>query len=144
MGERLHVLIDTNVAYTYLSGRDDPYAASTLKVMELCSQDKIVGYLAFHSVSVIWYLARKMSEEKRREMLLVLCELLTVTGASHDAVVDAIKKNTFRDFEDCLQDKCALETGCDYIVTANIKDYAESDIPAVTPDQLLRLWEDSQ
>ena len=32
------ILIDANVAYTYLSGRDDPYASEDIKIMELCSR----------------------------------------------------------------------------------------------------------
>ena len=132
------VLVDTNVAYTYLSGRDDPYATEAVKIMELCSTGEIVGFLAFHSVSTIWYLGRKLKDEKRRSILLELCELLTVTGASHQRVVEAILNADFRDFEDCLQDQCAREAGCDYIVTANTKDYANSKIPALTPDAFLR------
>ena len=136
---KTRILVDANVAYTYLSGRDDPYASESVRIMELCSTGEIVGFLAFHSVSIIWYLGRKLSDEKRRSMLLELCELLTVVGASHHEVVSAILKADFRDFEDCLQDKCAKEADCDYIVTANTRDYVRSEIPAVTPDALLEM-----
>ena len=71
--------------------------------------------------------------------MLELCELLTVTGASQNEILDAVKREDFKDFEDCLQDKCAKESACDYIVTANIKDYSNSEIPAVTPDRMLEI-----
>jgi len=134
------ILVDANVAYTYLSGRDDPYASEAVRIMELCSTGEMAGFIALHSVSIIWYLGRKLSDEKRRSMLLELCELLTVAGASHHKVVEAILNADFRDFEDCLQDKCAKEAECDYIVTANTRDYARSEIPAVTPDVLLEMF----
>ena len=140
MVKQLRVLIDTNVAYTYVSGRDDSFVFAIMKIMELCSRKEIEGFLAIHSVSVIWYLTRKIREEKRREMLLELCELLTITGTSHTEVVSAIQKEQFRDFEDCLQDKCAKSAQCDYLVTANVKDYIFSEIPAVTPNQFLSIW----
>ncbi len=50
----MKVLIDTNVAITYISGRSDPYAFETEKIMLLCAQEKIEGVLAFHSLSTIW------------------------------------------------------------------------------------------
>lgn len=68
-----------------------------------------------------------------------ICTVLTVIGASHDRVLRAIQREEFSDFEDCLQDECAKEAECDYIVTVNVKDFAHSDIPAITPDKLLEL-----
>ena len=53
--------------------------------------------------------------------------------------LSAVQNIDFRDFEDCLQDKCAKEARCDYIVTANLKDFANSEVPAVTPDRLLKI-----
>lgn len=95
--------------------------------------------MAFHSLSTIWYLGRKLDEETARKMLNTLCRLLTVAGASQEEITKAIANRNFKDFEDCLQDKCAKEVGCDYIVTANIKDFAHSEVKAVTPDEFLRI-----
>ena len=137
--KKLKVLIDTNVAMTFLTKRKDPFTEEAEDIMFLCSSDKISGYLAFHSLSTIWYLGRKFNEEKGRKMLEIICDLLTVVGASQDEIIDAIQKKSFRDFEDCLQDKCAKEANCDYIVTANWKDFKNSEVPAVAPDELLRI-----
>lgn len=41
------------------------------------------------------------------------------------------------DFEDCLQDKCAKATGCDYIVTDNIKDFVKCEMPVISPADFL-------
>ena len=78
------ILIDTNIAYTYLTGRDDKYAVSAREIMLLCAYGKVKGFLAFHSLSTIWYLSRKVPAEIRRGWLMRLCKILTVTGASHD------------------------------------------------------------
>ena len=139
MKRRLRILIDTNVAYTFLSKREDPYSAEAFKIMQLCAVGEICGYIAFHSISTIWYVCRKLNERERRQMLLRLCNILTVAGASHNEIIDAIKNVNFQDLEDCLQDKCAKEAGCDYIVTANLKDFINSEVSAITPDELLRL-----
>lgn len=44
---------------------------------------------------------------------------------------------TFKDFEDCLQDRCAKGIGADYIITRNARDFAGSAVPAVSPEEFL-------
>ena len=68
-----------------------------------------------------------------------MTNFLTVAGASHNAVVRAILNEDFPDFEDCLQEKCALEVGADYIITRNVKDFSASEIPAVTPAEMIEI-----
>ena len=134
------VLLDTNVVINYMTNREDPFLAESIKIMELCGDKDVKGYLAFHSLSIIWYALRKYySDNKRREMLRDLCNVLTVVGAEQSAILDAIDKETFKDFEDCLQDKCAAGVHADYLITCNVKDYAESETKAVTPAEFLRL-----
>ena len=53
--------------------------------------------------------------------------------------MDAIDRNNFKDFEDCLQDKCAKEAGAEFIVTCNLKDFEDSEIPAITPADVLEM-----
>jgi len=40
----------------------------------------------------------------------------------------------FMDFEDCLQYLCAKSVNADFIVTRNPKDFVNSTIPAILPD----------
>jgi len=54
-------------------------------------------------------------------------------------VFDALERDDFKDFEDCLQDACAEMVAADYIVTRNIKDFEHSKIPAIAPDEFLKL-----
>ena len=62
-----------------------------------------------------------------------ICDCLKVVGASHESVVQAIRMNSFTDFEDCLQDQCAMEANADFIVTRNVVDFSESTVPAIEP-----------
>ena len=41
--DRMRVLIDTNIAFTYVTGRPDPYAAEVDRIMQLCAEEKIEG-----------------------------------------------------------------------------------------------------
>lgn len=131
------VLIDTNVLLDYLETRE-PYFEDSYRILLLCAEEKVKGYMAFHSVPNIFYIMRRTHDkESRRKLLNEICNILTVVGASHEKIVDAINREDFPDFEDCLQVQCAREIRADYIVTRNEEDFAHSEIEAVTPEEFL-------
>ena len=133
------VLIDANVVLNYITDRDDPFRASSNKTMELCSQDHIAGYISFHSVSIIWY-SLKISNTEKRVWLKDICSILTVTGASHEQVLEAIEQSDFEDFEDCLQDECAQAVQADCLVTCNTKDFSHAKTKIYNPDEFVALF----
>ena len=136
----MRVLIDTNVALTYVSGREDLFSNEVDAIMQKCAKEEIEGALAFHSLSTIWYQTRKLPEATRRDWIRQLCELLTISGADNKAVLGAINDEEFKDFEDALQDCCATSFEADYTITANIKDFrGVSKIPALTPKEFLEI-----
>ena len=139
MNRPISILVDTNVVYTYLTEREDAYLDEARQIIYLCASEKIKGYIAFHTLSNIWFIARKIPSEIRRSWFLKICQILTVVGASHASILEAIHNDSFPDFEDCLQDKCAKEAGCDYLITTNIKDFINSEVHALTPQQFLKL-----
>lgn len=133
------ILIDTNVALDFLTMRH-PYYESAREIIRICAEDKMKGYIAFHSLPNIFYILRKSySEADRRKMLKRLCCVLQVTAASHEKVCDAIEQTDFMDFEDCLQEKCAKEIFADYIISRNLVDFKNSRIKAVTPQDFLKM-----
>lgn len=135
------ILVDTNVILDFLTMRQ-PYFGDAKNVIQMCAEERVEGYLAFHSLPNIFYILRKShSEADRRKMLKKLCLVLKVTSASHEKVCDAIENDAFSDFEDCLQDECAQEILADYIVTRNIEDFQCSKVKAVTPQEFFKIIE---
>ena len=136
----MRVLIDTNVALTYVSGRDDLFSNEVDAIMQKCAKEEIEGALAFHSLSTIWYQTRKLPDATRRDWIRQLCELLTISGANNKAVLSAINDESFKDFEDALQDCCATSFAAAFTITAHIKDIkGVSKVPALTPKEFLEL-----
>ena len=66
-----------------------------------------------------------------------ICTIFSVASASQTEIINAIEDDSFADFEDCLQDKCAKEVGADYIITVNEKDFVNSEIEAIDPCEFL-------
>ena len=132
------ILIDINILLDHLLKRE-PFYHDARKVVELCSEDDYNGCIALHTVTTMWYILRKFPEEQRRKTLDYVCGIMQVVGTSHEAVVNAINDDTFKDFEDCVQSKCAMTANADYIITNNIQDYLYSAVPAITPKDYLEI-----
>lgn len=133
------VLIDTNVLLDFLLGRE-PYFSNADRIIKLCAEQKIQGFMAAHSIPNMFYILRKdMSEETRREVLLNLCDILAIEAIDSVKVIAALKNSAFMDLEDCLQSDCAGKIKADYIVTRNMKDFEISEIPAILPEDFLKL-----
>ena len=135
------VLVDTNVILDYLMMRG-PFFEASFECIVRCASDEFDGYVALHSLPTIWYILRKSPEEERREMLEEVCGVLQVAGVSHEEVCRAIQMKDFKDFEDCLQDRCTKEVNAQYIITRNKADFAHSEVPALTPSEFLQLLKD--
>lgn len=132
------VLVDTNVIIDYLVTRE-PYYESASKIVAKCAKKELSGYIAFHSIPNLWYILRKVPEDKRREWIMDVCGFLQVVGASHTEVLRAIQMKEFKDFEDCLQDRCAGSVGADYIITRNVLDFSHSEVKAILPEDFVKL-----
>ena len=53
------------------------------------------------------------------------------TGISRKDMLRAVGNEAFIDIEDSFQYRCALENGCDVLVTINIKDYKNARLTAL-------------
>lgn len=132
------LLIDTNIILDFLLQRKAFYTEAQ-KIMELCTNKHTAGYVAFHSISNIWYLLRGISDAEKRAYMRRVCEILRVASAPHELVECAIDNASFKDFEDCLQDECAQAVRADYIITRNVADFVHSRVKAITPEEFFKL-----
>ncbi|MEE1173008.1 MAG: PIN domain-containing protein [Ruminococcus sp.] len=132
------LLVDTNIVLDYLLKRE-PFYSDAKAVLKLCSSEDVDGCIALHTVTTIWYILRKVPDETRRFALKSICELLRVVGTTHEEVIAALDNTAFRDFEDCIQTKCAKTAKADYIVTRNDSDFIHSEIPVILPHEALGL-----
>lgn len=133
------VLIDANIILDYLLKRE-PFYTDAQKIMQICSTEKADGCIALHTITTIWYLLRKFPDDVRRSFLYAICNLLQVVSTTHEEVLHAIQVTAFKDFEDCIQSKCAKSIHADYIITRNISDFSESEIPVLTPQAFFSMF----
>lgn len=126
-------LIDANVILDVLQERQ-PFLAESEQILRLCAEHKVKGVVAAHTIPTMFYVLKKYYEQDElRNALLDICNVFAVSSVTQDKIVNALKNNAFTDFEDNLQEECALELSADYIVTRNPKDFKMSRIPVLEP-----------
>ena len=130
------LMIDANVVLDILNKREPNYKYSS-KVWKLCETGICTGIISTLSFANIIYIMRKeLTPEKIESVLKQLQLIFTFSDLSHNVLEDAAKLK-WLDFEDAVQTISAKRANADYIITWNVKDFTKSDIPVLTPAELL-------
>lgn len=133
------ILVDTNVILDLLLKRE-PYSIAVRTIITKCAEREVIGYLAAHSIPNLFYILRKnYSQEERRKFIRNLCDIFRISDLNVEKIMSAIDNDGFTDFEDCLQEECAVEAMADYIVTRNFEDYKKSRVKVIEPDEFVKL-----
>ena len=126
----MKILIDTNVILDVLCDRTD-FVESSSKIWKLCEVEKIDGYISALSIPNIVYILRKeLTPEKTQQIIEQLFMIFHIADLKSSDMKTS-------DYEDAIQMVCAQRMKVDFIVTRNIKDFIESKVPAMKPDELL-------
>lgn len=86
------LLIDTNILLNYLTNREDTYLEQSVEIVRRCASGEYIGYIAFHTLSTLWYVLRKRSDSVRRQNLRDVCEIFNVATASQTEILEQLKK----------------------------------------------------
>lgn len=136
----MRLLIDTNVLMDVLVGRE-PFLRDSRYVVAICKERKAQGFLAAHTMTNLFYILRKYyAAEECRDILLDLLDIFSIMAIDGEKIKTALRNTRFKDFEDCLQMECGQEAAVDYIVTRNTKDFANSEIPCLTPNEACAMF----
>lgn len=134
------VLIDTNVLIDIFTKRPD-YCEEERIILQKILDGELEAGISAISIPNIKYICRKdATDAECRRFLLGLFDYFTVVGLDSSKLISALHRKSFFDFEDCLQDECAIDINADYIVTRNKEDYEASHVRALTPAEFLKIW----
>lgn len=134
------ILFDTNVILDWLLEREYFYKASTVCIMK-CKDSAIEGYLTPHSISDVFYLVRKEKGVKAaKEFINLLANIFLILKEDEETIAsiiesDAWKKDLWNDIEDAMQIISARNCRMDMILARNPKDFKESDVVFMTPEE---------
>ena len=136
----MKITIDTNIVLDVLAKRE-PFFEQSRAVLQQITLGNADGTLTANSITDIYYILRKLLDrDTLRTALRNLMELLEILEVNADSCLCALNLS-MTDYEDALLAHCAKKAKADYIVTRNIKDFKESPVPAISPDELLERLE---
>ena len=132
------VLIDTDIILDFFFDRE-PFSENASKILSLCESKEIIGFVTPVIISNVYYLLRQTAKhEKVIEKLTLLISLLEVLTIDKRVIIEALNSN-FKDFEDALQNYSAEQNNeVDIIITRNVKDYRNSHLSIMLPDNYIK------
>jgi predicted nucleic acid-binding protein len=134
------VFLDTNIMVDLIADRK-PFSKYSIEIFKKAEERKITLFTSSHSIATTHYLLKKYLAEKiLRDVLYNLLDYVTVIAVDTDVLKKGLRSK-HRDFEDSIQILCASKIDkIDCIVTRNTKDFRNSEILVLTPDELCLRW----
>jgi predicted nucleic acid-binding protein len=133
-----NILIDTDVILDFFFDRK-PFSDQSAQILTMCETKKIKGFITPVICSNLYYLLRQRARhEKVIDKLKLLMSVTDVLIMDKEVVFQALNSG-FNDFEDALQNFSAIKSGnVEVIITRNVKDFKNSTIGALTPENYLK------
>lgn len=131
------VFFDANIVVDILAERQ-PWFPIEMEIISLSQQGQYSLYCSLLSLGTAFYLL-----EKEKVPLEVVKNKVGIFTSfcppieSFEGVLTSSLQSSFSDLEDAMQYYSALSENCDTIITRNKKDFAESTIQVLEPQEFL-------
>ena len=130
------ILLDTDVLIDVALDRR-PHSGPSSELLERVEHSPRRAFVAWHTLSNFYYIVTsERGDADAREFIAELIRFVAVAPVDTPALRYAVAL-PMADFEDAMQVAAARACGAQHIVTRNVKDFARSPIPAVTPREAL-------
>ena len=132
----IKALIDTNIVLDVLLARK-PFVDAATRLFGLIEQSRLEGLLCATTITTVDYLlAQSLPRPHSREALRRLLELFEVAPVNRSVIEEALRSR-IPDFEDAVLEQSGRLSGADAIITRNLRDFHNSSLKALGPDELL-------
>jgi len=132
------ILIDLNIIIDFLDDRTGSEKAGEL--FTKCLRNEIKGYVCAHEITTLAYFLEKSGKNKneRRKIISKILFLFDVIEIGKSLLEKAVFSN-ITDYEDAVIVEAAKEKKMDCIIARNIKDFKNSSVPVLLPEDYLLL-----
>ncbi len=130
------LFIDTNVVVDLL-GEREPFYDVAARIASMADKGRIQLIVSALTYSTVFYLLSRFEDKEQVKEKIRKFKVIAETAELTDQIIEKGLASKFIDFEDALQYYCALQKDSDMLITRNVKDFKESDIPVLTPEEYL-------
>ncbi len=128
------LLVDDNVLLDVLQNRQPHYEQSYV-VWDLCKKGQAEGHISALTFADMVYIMRKeVAYNAIDELLAKVSSVFRFEKLTLEDLRNAANMK-WRDFEDAVQSATASRINADYIITRNTKDFENSTVKALTPEE---------
>ena len=114
-----------------------PFYLPAINLMELCYQSRFKAVTSSIAFINTQYFLNKFAPATKLQSLKRLRSVISIINVD-EQIIDLALSSNFVDFEDAVQFYAAKSVNVDVIITRNIKDYKEANLPVLTPEQFLK------
>ena len=132
----MKLLIDANILLDVLQMRQ-PYYRDSAIIWKLCETEGVTGYISALTITNLVYIMRKKLDPKKIADIISLLRMIFVFTDLGVSDINLASGMEWNDFEYAVQSATAYRVHADYIVTRNTRDFADSRVPAFTPNEIL-------
>lgn len=135
----MRLFLDTNVMLDLL-GKREPFFESAARIVSLADKGKAtLAVSALSYATTDYFLSKMLGTSKSIESLRKFKTISDIV-ALDEIIVEKSLNSGFIDFEDGLQYFSAIKSECQYIITRNVKNFKNAEIPVLTPDDFLAVY----
>jgi predicted nucleic-acid-binding protein len=132
------ILFDSDVLLDILAQRQ-PFVVASAQALNTVAKKQMQGFVSGHAVTNIFYiLRRQIGSEAARKLIENLLQHIQIASVTDEVIHQALK-SPIKDFEDAVTSAAAMSAGLEIIVTRNKADFVQSSIPAMLPEELLKM-----
>ena len=114
-----------------------PFYNSIAKITSLADKGEIKMIVSALSYTTVNYLLSKIDNVDITRDKLRKFKIISEVAVLDDEIIEKGLNSNFSDFEDAVQYFSALKANCKIIVTRNTRDFKESRLPIMTPEEFL-------
>lgn len=132
------IFADTNIVLDLLLERNPFYKASA-RLFSAAELNKVQISFSSLGFSILEHvISRQINKSKSKNALRKFRPLVKILAVD-EKTIDYALNSDFRDFEDAIQYEVAIQNNQDLIISRNIKDFKNSVIPVMTPEDFIRI-----
>ncbi|MDM3851615.1 MAG: PIN domain-containing protein [Aphanizomenon gracile PMC649.10] len=132
------VLFDSDVLLDILAQRQ-PFVIASAQALNTVMKKQVQGFVSGHAVTNIFYiLRRQIGSESARKLIENLLQHIQIASVTNQVIHQALQ-SPIKDFEDAVTSAAAMSAGLEIIVTRNQADFVASLVPAMLPEEFLKM-----
>jgi len=135
----MKIFVDTNILLDVLTKRE-PFYENSAVIWSLVEQGIVTGYISAISVNNVFYISQRLNDrEYAQDLVDKILKDFQIIALDYE-ILKLSRTIPDRDYEDLIQYFSAIRSGSRYLITRNTKDFPETGIEVIIPDEFLKIF----